>query len=77
MIAEFTKLRGIEAGQVDEVLDAWTDEDWDRFELGYLDIAVHELRDWWGPMLGLTESVDCAALFCAIYRRSLARSQGV
>jgi hypothetical protein len=73
--APFTKLRDVAPDQLDQAIDSFTEDEWDRIEKGYLEVAAHQLGDWWKPYLGLHEDVDVLLLLCNLYHRSLVRTE--
>lgn len=72
----FTKFQDVGPDRLDEVIGSLTDDEWDRLEQGFIDVANQHILDYFTEPLGLPESVDGTALFCRLYSLSLARTQG-
>lgn len=72
----FSKLRGVPTDQLDQVIDSFNEDDWDVLYPGYIEVAAHDLGDWWKPLLGLHADVDVLELLCKLYRRTQTRTPG-
>jgi len=71
-----TPLTGATPDRLAAAIDALTDEQMDALELGFIDVAQIEISEWWAPMLGLHDDVDVADLFCRLYQRMIAKTEG-
>lgn len=71
-LTPFTKLQGVGPDRVDEAITAFTDEDWERLETGYLDLIALDVTEHLDP-LGLAEDADRMVLLCHLYAALLAR----
>jgi hypothetical protein len=73
----FTKLRGVAPDRLDATIAAFTDEDWNVLECGYLDVIAVDLAELFAAHFGICEGVGAADLFCRLYQHFLARTTEV